>query len=405
MRNAKYIIGIVVGLLVGNVTWAQNATSSPSSRFGYGELNDNAPVAYKAMGGVSAAMRSSRYINSSQPASYTACDTTSFLFDVAAGVMWTNYSDAAGQRNMLNGNLQYVSVAFPIWKQWIAFSGGVLPYSSMGYAFQALDTVGGHPYSVTYAGQGGISQAYGGLSFNICNWVALGVNCYYMFGNVANTTLLTFDESQITASQMYKQMNVNSWRFRYGLQLFHTFADKHTVVLGGTFENKMPLRSKYIQYETYSEDSVTVQSTGFEVPMSYSAGVSYSYANRLTVSADYSFQGWKDVCYFGQSNMLADRQRISFGVEYRHNPMGHKYAQRVFWRAGCSVVNSYVSVSGKMDFSVTAGFGLPLRTSLSMVNVGLEYQRRNSMSNLSENCLLLTVDAAINENWFFKRKL
>ena len=37
-------------MIVG--VWAQNATSSPSSRFGYGELNDNLPGAYRAMGGL-----------------------------------------------------------------------------------------------------------------------------------------------------------------------------------------------------------------------------------------------------------------------------------------------------------------------------------------------------------------
>ena len=31
---------------------AQNGSSSPYSRFGYGDLNDNVPNTYRAMGGV-----------------------------------------------------------------------------------------------------------------------------------------------------------------------------------------------------------------------------------------------------------------------------------------------------------------------------------------------------------------
>ena len=62
---------------------AQNATSSPSSRYGYGELNNNLPNAYRAMGGVGVGMRSNRVINPSQPASYTACDSMTFMFDIA----------------------------------------------------------------------------------------------------------------------------------------------------------------------------------------------------------------------------------------------------------------------------------------------------------------------------------
>lgn len=402
-RRLFIVLGLVLVLAQG--TWAQNATSSPSSRFGYGELNDNIPVAYRAMGGVSTGMRSNHYINPSQPASYTACDTTSFLFDVAVGVQWSNYRDALGEGNRVNGNLQYVTAAFPIYKQWIAFSAGVMPYSSMGYSFQSNDTKGGYPYSVTYAGQGGISQAYGGLSFNICNWFALGANVYYMFGQEANTTLLSFEETKATGTQMYKQMTVNSWRFRYGAQFFHTFADKHTIVLGATFENRAKLKSEYLQYELMTEDSVSKQDKGFELPMTYSVGVSYAFAERLTVAVDYSFQGWRDVNYFGVKGSLTDRYRLSVGAEYRHNPMGRNYAQRMYWRAGASVIRSYVGTNNRPDFTVSAGFGLPLRTTMSMVNVELEYQRRNSMANIVENCLMLTIDAAINENWFFKRRL
>lgn len=405
MNRFRICISLILFLMLTVGLRAQNVTSSPSSRFGYGELQDHIPVAYRAMGGVSTGMRSNRYINPSQPASYTACDSTSFLFDVGAGCMWTHYSDANGHRNIFNGNLQYVSVAFPIYKQWISFAAGVSPYSSMGYSMVKVDSVGGHVYGATYAGLGGISQIYGGLSFNILNWVALGANFYYMFGQIANTSSLIFTESGLNSSIMYKQFTASAWRFRYGIQFFHTFADKHTIILGGTFENKRPMGGEYLQYELQTLDSVRVTDTGFETPMSYSAGLSYSYAQRLTVAVDYARSCWSDVQYFGQSGKLRDRQTLSFGCEYRHNPMGRNYAQRMMWRAGAKLIESYVTTNGKMDFTISAGFGLPLRTSMSMVNVGLEYERRNSMANITENCLLLTVDVAINENWFFKRRL
>ena len=108
--------------------WAQNATSSPSSRFGYGELNDNLPTAYRAMGGVGLGMRSNKAINPAQPASYTACDSMTFMFDIAGSFLYTNYGDSYGERNRLNGNLEYVTMQFPLWRQHIAFSAGVTPY-------------------------------------------------------------------------------------------------------------------------------------------------------------------------------------------------------------------------------------------------------------------------------------
>ena len=86
--------------------WAQNATSSPSSRFGYGELNNNLPNAYRAMGGVGVGMRSNKAINPAQPASYTAIDSLTFMFDIGGAFLYTNYGDANGQRNKVNGNLE-----------------------------------------------------------------------------------------------------------------------------------------------------------------------------------------------------------------------------------------------------------------------------------------------------------
>lgn len=97
----KYIYIAIIALAMTVPAGAQNATSSPSSRFAYGEMNDNIPNAYRAMGGVNLGMRRNSAINPSQPASYTACDSTSFMFDLAGSILWTNYSDASGKKTRL----------------------------------------------------------------------------------------------------------------------------------------------------------------------------------------------------------------------------------------------------------------------------------------------------------------
>ena len=50
--NIKRYIVIVVAAMMAVGVWAQNATSSPSSRLGYGDLNLNTPGAYRGMGGL-----------------------------------------------------------------------------------------------------------------------------------------------------------------------------------------------------------------------------------------------------------------------------------------------------------------------------------------------------------------
>ena len=143
--NLKRYIVVVFASVISLVTWAQNATSSPSSRFGYGELNDNLPGAYRAMGGVGMGMRSNKAINPAQPASYTACDSMTFMFDIAGSFLYTNYGDSYGQRNKLNGNLEYMTLQFPIWRQHIALSAGITPYSAVGYSFTLSDSINSFP--------------------------------------------------------------------------------------------------------------------------------------------------------------------------------------------------------------------------------------------------------------------
>ena len=384
---------------------AQNAASSPSSRFGYGEMNENIPTAFRGMGGVAAGMRQRSAINPSQPASYTACDSVTFMFDLAASGMWTRYADANGHRNRPNGNLEFVTLQFPIWKQHIAFSAGVMPYTSVGYDFALSGSQGGYDYKVNYQGEGGITNVYAGLSFNILNWFALGANFYYMFGDATNAIDLSFSDNAVTGSTMYQNMRVNSFRFRYGAQLFHTFADRHRIVLGAVVENQQKLRGEFVQYELSTLDSVLVQEDGFQLPLYYSVGASYCYDDRLLIAFDYSNQAWNKAKYFGLTNVLRNRSRYAFGAEYRHNKMSRNYAERMYWRIGATIMDSYVQQGGKTDFAVSVGVGFPLRTSETLFNLALEYNRRRSAANLVEDNLKLTINVAVAENWFFKRKL
>ena len=406
MNFKRYIVIVVAMMAVG--AWAQNATSSPSSRFGYGELNDNLPGAYRAMGGVGVGMRSNKAINPAQPASYTACDSMTFMFDMAGSFLWTNYSDINGARNRLNGNLEYVTLQLPIWRQHIAFSAGVMPYSALGYNFSLSDSINSdYHYTHTYAGAGGFTQVYGGLSFNICNWVALGANMYYMFGSLTKSRTQSFTEADVKGASQTDYLSINSLRFRYGAQVFHTFG-KHTIILGAIFENKQRFsRSEYTQVETTTNDTVAELNDCFEMPMMYGEGLSYTYANRLTVAVDYQCQDWTTAKYFDQQEVLKMRQRWAAGVEYRHDPTSRNYAHRIYWRVGANYTTSYSMMTEMPEIGVSAGLGFPLRTIGTIINTTFEYVHRGAIGGdkLSENSLRLVVNAAIAENWFFKRKL
>ena len=407
MRIRYIIISIALLLSVG--VEAQNLTSSPYSRYAYGDLNENVPTAYRAMGGVGLAMRSNRAINPSQPASYTACDTLTFMFDLAASASWSRYQDATGKRNKANGSLEYVTMQFPIWRRWIAMSVGLLPYSSVGYDI-VLDgeTKGGaYTYNADYEGTGNISEVYGGLSFNILNWVAVGANVYYMWGDLYRARALVFDQSGLNPTLQDEILSVSNVRVRYGAQFFHTWG-KHSVVAGFIMENKMRLHSDYILIETQTQDSIPIYEGGWQLPTVWGLGASYTWNNRLTVAFDFERQHMATALYNGMAGYysgLQNKNRYALGLEFRNNPTGRRYGDRMMWRIGASVQDEYLATIGAKRFCVSAGIGFPMHGSGTMINTTLEYTHRGSKAALEENSLRFTLGIAVAETWFFKRKL
>lgn len=383
--------------------YAQNATNSPYSRFGYGELNDNSTGLSRSMGGLSIGLRQQNAINSNNPATYSAIDTTTFAMDLGVSLLGTFYGDSNGKNAKINGNLEYLCLQFPIWK-YIGFSAGILPYSATGYEFELERTLNANAhYSLNYYGEGNISEVYGGLSFNILNWFAAGANIYYMWGEIANYRGVVFTESGQTSVIETSEFNIHDYRLRYGAQLFHTFGN-HGFTIGAIFEPTKKLNGTFTRYELATLDTTRLDNS-FDLPMEWGVGLSYCFADNLTIGVDYKTTDWSNAMYFGQKNSLKSQSRLSLGIQYRHNAIGRNYGERMYWRVGAFVKDSYIQQSNSKDFGVSMGFGFPLRNIGTIINTTFEYGHRGTRNTLEEHYVRFTLSTAIAENWFFKRRL
>lgn len=361
------------------------------------------------MGGVSFGLRNNRAINPAQPASYTACDTLTFMFDIAASAGWSKYQDASGHRNKPNGNLEYVTMQFPLYKRWIAMSLGLLPYSSVGYNISLDNSTAGDAYHYTtdYYGRGNISQVYGGLSFNILNWVAVGANVYYMWGDLNHMRSLTFAETGFNPTIQYEVLRVSNLRARLGAQFFHTWGD-HTVNVGAIFESRMKLHSQMLILETQTADSIPIIEGPWQLPFVYGAGVSYNWQNRVTVALDFERQLMGDARYNGlpgRASGLRNKNRFALGFEYRHNPLSRKYGERMLFRVGAAMQDEYLLAIKAKHYTATAGIGFPIPMLGTVLNTTFEYHHRGQKSTLEEHSFRFILGLSIGENWFFKRKL
>ncbi|MDD3196454.1 MAG: hypothetical protein PHU68_11760 [Paludibacter sp.] len=412
----KHFLFVVVMVVCSGWILAQNNTNSPYTRFGYGELIENYTAEQRAMGGIAIAGRNPLSINTVNPASYTSVDSLTFMFDVGLSGLISQFQDPQGVNKKFTSNLEYISLQFPF-TRWMAFSAGMLPYSFSGYSFYRSDSIAVyHPdqtdryakYTQSFSGNGGVSQVYAGLSFNLFNQLALGVNAYYMFGEVNNRRSNVFTTTGYESSTQDNSIVVSNYRFRYGLQYYRVFAKKHDVKVGFIFENKAPLGGESMQINTGVPTDTINFTNNFDLPMTFGGGINYTFNEKITIGIDYVTQQWADARFYNKTDSLANHSKLSIGAEYIPDIRGRNYSDRIRYRAGFTTSEPYYKVAGNVqprNFGISFGVGLPLRTSNTLINASVEYGKVGERSLFREDYFKFTLNATFSENWFFKRKL
>lgn len=405
----KTIIAIISVLMFCSIK-AQNNTNSPYTRYGFGDINNTNAGQLKAMGGVYTAIRTPYSINSGNPASYTSVDSLTFMFDIGAAVQLTNLKTELGSSNKVNGNLDYITLLFPI-GHYVAFSAGLTPYSSVGYEYAMRDSVqqpgNSSPtaYTQSFSGSGGINQVHVGIAGEIVKHLSIGANLYYMWGNITHNRTLQFDNSTYYTSSLNSRFHISDIRARFGVQAYHTFKNKHTLTLGLAYEFQTALNGDASRIETTTADTIATKTGDFNFPALYSVGLAYQFDNRLLVSADFTLHQWSKAKYYGVSDTLQNVQRYALGINYRHNPLSKRYIDRMQWRIGAYMQNNYIKLDDSSNFGITFGIGFPLRNSNSMINLTAEWNRRGDTYRLREDNFKFTLSANFAEHWFFKRKI
>jgi hypothetical protein len=427
MYKNKLLLLVLASIIFAQFTNGQNNTNSPYTRFGYGDISDTNNGEQRALGGVSIGSRSNASINTVNPASYSCVDSMTFMFDIGSSALISRFSNLSGGKNTFNANLEYITMQFPLSKK-VGFSAGLLPYSFAGYNFSS-DSINLIPTNTTkmdsisstrsFIGNGGLSQVYMGISANLFNHLSIGVNAYYMYGTINNYRDVSFTSTTgYTATTQINTIRANNFRFRFGAQYYNTFDKKHDVTLGVIYEQKQKLNGEFTKITSgVLTDSIS-PGYQFELPTIYGFGLNYTYDKKISIGIDYSLQAWKDTKFFwdpqtlkNQEN-LNNRSKLAIGAEYQPNPRGRNFSDRIRYRAGFNISDSYYNVSGvtqPKNYGVTCGLGLPLynksTNSVSMVNASVEYGKIGDTSMLREDYFKINLNVVFNEHWFFKRKL
>ncbi|OKZ08452.1 MAG: hypothetical protein BHV75_14115 [Bacteroides oleiciplenus] len=396
---------------------AQNNTNSPYTRYGYGQLADQGSGNSKAMGGIAYGLRDRYQTNFANPASYTAVDSLTFMFDGGISMQNTNFSNGAVKKNAKNSSFDYITMQFRLSK-WGAMSIGLLPYSNVGYSmYESGETEDGTPYVNTFSGEGGLHQLYLGAGFKILKNLSIGANISYLWGDMSRSRYQSFSSnSDIMPLTTIYGTEVTSYKLDFGAQYTQQFGKKHSATVGVVFSPGHDLgNDSYVQqqlgnsttgYSTSQRD--TTMTMG--IPMTLGAGVTYVYDDRLTVGVDVMFQKWNSVTFMNEPDAFCNRAKIALGAEYIPNLMGRSYLAHIKYRLGAYYSQPYYKIDGVRaanEYGVTAGFGLPLPRSRSVLSISAQYVRTQGKEAqfLNENTLRLCIGVTFNERWFWKRKV
>ena len=196
---------------------AQNATSSPYSRFGIGDLNSITFAHNLSLGGTEIGLSQPGHINYGNPAAYSALIYTTYEggIDFKQNEFKTNTS-----RHRTNtASVSYFDFAFPIQRQKWSLGFGLLPYSKVGYSVttSSVNTFGDDEI-FNYAGSGGINNFHIGTGFKVSKKLSIGLNTEYLFGVLNNDRTISYSNPYYFNTSIKSNTSIGWFHFIGGIQ-------------------------------------------------------------------------------------------------------------------------------------------------------------------------------------------
>jgi hypothetical protein len=424
----RILLVIFAGLITFSVQGQIN-TRSPYSRFGIGDLYGNSVGYAQGMGGAGIGMRMKNQMNLTNPASFTAQDTLTFLFDFGLSIGQTNYLGNNGSIKFNNGGLSHIAISFPVFKWWIA-NIGMTPYSKVGYNIKSEARRSGYisPVDFFYKGSGGLNRYFIGSAFAIKNF-SIGVNAYYLLGTLEVNKSYTFwharDLDQTFNTRSVYEHTVSDMYFGLGAQYSLSLSKDIKGVIGIVydFENKISTKSNTFISSEYNSNSTTTYfpedtilyargvKGNMTLPARLGIGASLIFKNKFTVALDYTQQDWTGNKYpmANIEDVLTKAQTVNFGFQYIPNQNAVRgYFNHINIRTGAYYSKTYMKFNNEdiNDYGMSFGLGLPFRNSGSMIHINYELGRRGTRKNdlIQENYQYIFISLTLRDFWFIKSK-
>ncbi|MGA0316156.1 MAG: hypothetical protein ACO3LB_00535 [Flavobacteriaceae bacterium] len=414
------ILSILFSIAVVHLATSQSGSVSPYSSAGLGERNFNGTQATRHMGGLDV-FTDSIHANLNNPASYGFLKVTTY----SLGIHYrnTNLASMTESANADDASLDYLAVSIPAGK--FGFGFGILPYSSVGYRIETLDSATeGQNVLNRYEGEGGINQAFLSVGLPLTSFFSIGVSAQYNFGNLFYRTG-QFIEGVDTGTLLTNQSSISGLNYQYSAQV--NIPIKRKYLLQGmyvyqpeAFLNSQNDRIFYTQ--SLSNDTVVdfeeidlniqgLRETELETSQTTKIGLGFGenkkwflgIQHNLTKSANFTNN------FFSRSTIsYRDAKQWTVGGFYIPDYASFtSFWERVVYRFGFRTeqISRIINNIAITETGISFGIGLPLG-SLSNANIGFEFIQRGAKQSglIQETLIAMRIGLSLNDIWFIKRK-
>ncbi len=424
-RKTSRVLSVLTVLLGFAMIVNGQATKSPFTSLGIGDIIDNSLAHNQGTAGLGISNGSYWHLNNMNPALLPYNSLTVF----SAGFVGINSNlknNSTSEQNN-GGNINYLATAFPVKPGKWTTAIGLMPYSNVDYNFSYTTTVTGSTdiVNISEEGTGGYNQFFWSNGYAINKRIFVGVKATYLFsseekrfsntiqdiGNVYTpivTSRVTLSDFVFGAGLAFNQDSIFNSRVQFKAGLTY---DLGADVKARKFESFD--RSINGQPAIASDTLVNNQRGTITLPSAIGVGISFNRSSKWMVGLDFKMQQWSDYQNFeGINTDLDDSYKITLGGEFTPDPSSvTSYLSRVTYKLGASyentpyVINNNDVLNQVKDIGINFGWSLPVGR-FSSFDMAFRYGKRGSVDKtlIEENYYKVYLGITFNDQWFIKRK-
>lgn len=432
----KHILTLALIAISFTNTFAQS--SSPYSRFGYGNLLQQEQAHLKNMGYLSSAYVDTVQNNLANPAALGSKKFSSL--DLGLNIDYHTQKDKDNKANFTSGRVSYLAYSFPVNKKktW-GMAVGTAPFSTKKYNITSEEV--NNTFYRDFNGQGGTYQFFLQNGAKLSKNLALGINTGIFFGTLKDETYNNFLSNGANSSGLRTKQKLRGYAIEAGGQYTAQLKEKQDLILGVTYRLETDIKNTrtednflftIAQFEKLQDGSINVlkrnefsnieTTTKSEIilPSEFGFGAMLRTSEKWSLGVDAKFGLWENFKSINDGNSIKYQNSMSLNLggsfipKYR-NPKRSFEAFEYRYGAHYRQLPFQINEKAINDFGITLGASLPIKRSMpgsrireipSIIDLGLNFGQQGSLNDglVQDSYLKGSVGLNLNDIWFVKRK-